>query len=391
VANSEEDAMNRKLAAVIILAFLAVAGTRLLLPSPVSEEMSGLPADFATMTREEQVQVCAGCHRTQYEAEMDGPHANAYIKLVEHLNKEASAHHPEFYALFLDVVGEKYCVSCHASENLFEESLNLSLADIQDKFRESNTANRPSPRSGEESRLGGVDCLTCHFDGKGVVAGEHFTPGGGSGSGRSCQPRPSAVLSSDYSCAPCHSVNKARDESFYFSGAPNDLSCISCHVEHDQTGRSTHYYYWRHDNRERPKTAVISNFYRPRSIEHLNGILTIDVNTSLLPHRLSECPESVIRYEVCDNDGHIVASNEMRLNMRKEHRRQTVEIFQGNTMAGEDGFAPDGFSDTTIVIVIPNSKLNTPLSLRVVGISKPHYWIPDTLGIEVYHETFDLN
>jgi hypothetical protein len=383
--------MNWKLVAVIVLCLVAAAAARLLLPSAAPVEVSSLPADFASMTRQEQVMVCAGCHREQHEAEMEGPHANAYFKLVGHLDKEPNGpHHPEFYAMFLDAAGERYCVSCHASENLFESSLNLPLTEVRDKFRESTTAQRPVARTGEESRLSGVDCLTCHFDGKGVVAGEHFKPGKGSGNGKSCLPRPSDVLSSDFSCAPCHAVNKARDESFYFSGASNDLRCISCHVEQDESGRGTHYYYWRHDKRERPRTAVLSNFYRPKSIELVDGTVRIGVNTALLPHRLSECPESVIRYEVCDTDGQVVASCELRLNMRKEHRRQTIEIFQGNTLVGTDGYAPNGLADTTIAISIPRLKGKVPHSLRVLGISKPHYWIPDGEGAVVFNEVFPL-
>lgn len=362
------------------------------LPQQFLGQRAGLPENFNSLGRQEQVLVCAGCHPKQYEHEMAGPHANAYNKLVEHLEKlPDSLYHPHFYAAFLEKAGMAYCGNCHASDNLYQYEFSSAhdLSEIAPKYKGTDFKG-PKVRGSVESRSTGVDCLTCHYDGKGVITNSQFKPGIKGGAAQSCLPKPSSVFSSDFNCIPCHTEIKGKEDDFYFDGVSENLSCVSCHVERDRDGRSTHYYYWRHGSNDRKGSEPLRKFYEPIRISRAADGIRIDPDKEALPHRLSICPELILDYEILDPLGNMVAGNRVRFNQRPLHIRKTHAVFHGNLLGGTDGLSLNSPLDTSFLIPVSPDHLYESILLRVRGISKPHYWIQDDDGIQVFESLMQL-
>lgn len=367
--------------AIIITVVLVAV---LIMPKLMGDEANGLPENFNALSREQQVLVCAGCHQEQHANELLGPHANAHTMLEAHfadVNSEAYAH--RFYTDFVNKVGHVECVRCHATENLFEnwfESLNqtegMGILNAEGRLR------FPNVRTDSTSYRTGVDCLTCHYDGKRVVAGEHFRPTGGMDPLSSCMPATSALLSSDKSCLPCHASNMADLDNIYFPGAENGLRCMDCHGETDSHGKSTHYTYWRNDPAGKRENEKLSKFYRPASAELKEGKVLVRWRNDHLPHRIGECPEMVVNMRVTDGSGSVYGSGELRFNLKDFHDGRMLGAFGGATLPGLQGISPlMGETDTVIEIGLQGDWDNSTLRLEVSGLSKPHYWTHDSVGI----------
>lgn len=370
---------------VIALLAAAVAISAYFL-MPAGEEMlvTGLPDNFNVLSRQEQVMVCAGCHPSQYRDEMEGPHANAYLKLQQHFAEVHEADYPYgFYTDFLGKIGQDGCLGCHATENLFgswftgyDDTVRLGVhnPDGSKKF----AVGRKDPGSFST----GVDCITCHYDGRRVIAGDRFTPSSNVSPKASCSPVASRVLSSDISCLPCHANNNmVADDHIYYDGADVGTGCISCHVEQDESGRPTHYYNWRYDPPGKRLNPRLAAFYEPLDVKLRNGSVFVRWRNDHLPHRLGDCPEMVLRFTVRDSLGSEEGSALLRVNRMGQHVAHMLNHFNGNSFPGEEGISPiPGSTDTVLEIRLSKFSSGEGMVLNVEGLNKPHYWGHDSIA-----------
>jgi hypothetical protein len=365
----------------IVITVVAVA--LLIMPKLLGEEANGLPNDFNGLPREQQVLVCAGCHPSQHANELLGPHANAYKMLEAHIsdvNAKDYAH--RYYTDFVNKVGHVECIRCHATDNLFgnwfetlNETQGMGILNADGNLR------FPKVRADSTSYRTGVDCLTCHYDGKRVVAGENFRTTVGIDPLSSCMPASSSLLSSDKSCLPCHASNMADMENIYFPGAENGIRCMDCHGETDSKGKSTHYTYWRNDPADKPANERLSKFYRPVSADLKDGTVLVRWRNEALPHRIGECPEMVVKMQVTDGQGRSFGQAELRFNLKELHDGSMMGAFDGKILPGVHGISPVlGATDTVLKIDLTGKWKGVLLQLEVTGIGKPQYWEGDAIG-----------
>jgi len=360
-----------------------------------TSEASGLPENFNALSRQDQVLICASCHPTQYENEMAGPHANAHAKLTEHVHHvNDSNYHLPFYADFVNMVQGQTCVSCHATDNLYEHYFKPehTVDNLIGLYNDGNTL-LPKVRASSESYSTGVDCLTCHYDGKKVVTNGHFKANETIAPELSCMPIGSTIFQSDFNCMPCHSPNMTEDHTFYYPGTASSTTCISCHQEYDAKGKGTHYYYWRFDPADRVRSERLTRFYEPQSTERRGDQVLVHWSNRNLPHRISDCPELVLAFAVVDSTGNNYGNGELRVNRKQHHDAVMANagVFKGNALPGVSGISPlfNG-SDTIISITLSRNPGKAPLMLEVTALSKPHYWEGDAIGVRKFSKRMPI-
>ena len=379
---------NKVIYGIVFLALLAAVLSALFKYSPflTISEVSGLPENFNALSRQEQVLVCASCHPKQYENEMAGPHANAYSKLMLHVNELKSTNYPhKFYSDFIAGLNENACTSCHATGNLFEEYFTSKDSSHPVQWKSDNPFPLPSSRVDKYSFATGVDCITCHYDGKDVLAGNGFIPTSNLNDELTCKPLKSTVLSSDISCMPCHPDNRVSESSLYYPGNSEKDNCVSCHQERDKSGKGTHYYYWKYDSKERAEANPMLTFYAPKEISLKGNTALIRWKNTQLPHATGLCPEMVISIDVQDGEGKSKGSANLRFNRRDYYGAKMLQFFGGNQLPGISGILSELHStDTVLVIPLTEVNPNSPLFVDVKGRSKTQYWIEDSLGVIRY-------
>jgi len=378
---------------VVLSAVLAVV-TSLYRCSGVlsTTEASGLPENFNALGRQEQVLVCASCHPKQYENEMAGPHANAYDKLMLHINETQVTTYPHaFYGNFINGLDDQVCASCHATGDLFQDYFSAPDNGSPKHWKEENHFPLPTGRSDTSSFRMGVDCLTCHYDGKRVMAAGNFVASDTLNPLLSCLPVASTVLSSDLGCMPCHPDNRVNDNELYYTGLEPGKNCISCHQEKDGSGKGTHYYYWKYDSEQRTKANPLLSFYAPASISIENNNVLVRWKNENLPHAIGQCPEMVVKITVEDKNQTSLAGADLRFNRRDYYGAKMLQMFGGNTLPGVSGFMPVLYkTDTMIVLPIPARKVEDAVVVTVNGISKTQYWHHDSTGVVRYSKQTQL-
>lgn len=357
---------------------------------------SGLPEHFNALSRQEQVMVCASCHPTQYENEMAGPHANAYSKLMEHVQHvNGPDYHLPFYADFVNMVQGQTCISCHATDNLYEHYFKAEhTVDNLINLYNDGVTRLPQVRTDPKSHFTGVDCLTCHYDGSNVVTNGPFTPNKNLTDGQSCLPVGSAIFQSDFNCMPCHAPNMTEDHTFYYPGTEAGATCVSCHQEYDAKGKGTHYYYWRFDPDNKVRGSKLTGFYEPHRVERSGEMVLVHWNNRNLPHRISDCPELVLSFTVKDSLGKVYGTGELRINRKTDHDRvmEGAGVFKGHELPGTVGCSPKlNGVDTVIPIVLKNPPARSRLQLEVTALSKPHYWEGDSIGVIKFNRRLPID
>ncbi len=335
--------------------------------------------------------MCGGCHPKQYANEMAGPHANAYAKLMVHIDQTRETTYPHrFYSSFIAQV-ESSCAYCHSSSNVFETYF-TSIDDATPRIMEPNKSfPLPIGRSDSTSFLTGVDCLTCHFDGKKVIAGASFSPKPNISQASTCAPMASKVLSSDLGCMPCHPDNRVSDSDLYYSGLQSGSTCISCHEEKDASGTGTHYYYWKYDSEQRTSKNPLLAFYAPREVSIEGNNVLVRWKNELLPHAIGQCPEMVINIGLSGRDGHVDTSVDLRFNRRDYYGNKMVNFFGANVLPGISGFMPVlNHTDTLIRLPIGVLQKSDSIKVSVTGLSKTQYWHHDSTGIVRFRRVYPL-
>lgn len=356
---------------------------------------------FNSLTREQQVKTCGSCHVQQYENEMKGPHANAYKNLQAHFAMVQSGYYqcPEYEAYVKDISKETLsqtnnallCVTCHALPNMYEtmlrepnrnaDSLNAYVADLHIPTM---------ARSGTVASLNtGDDCLTCHYNGTNVVTNAGFKSLNGSTCPPYCSPSGSALFSSNNNCITCH-IEEAKALVKLPGTATTETNCLKCHQQYDEKGKGTHYMYWQYDGPDKPKPAhlVVYDDISARYDAAHKRVLVEWKNTRL-PHPLTLCTETVAFFEVTDKSGKALGKSELRLNRRQKHYQVLQKYWGDKPVSGVNGFdiPLDGAS---LFDTISNIKASSPLLVKIKGIKKEQYWLPDSTGLVHYNKVIEL-
>ena len=335
-------------------------------------------ADFNKLSREEQIRKCGECHKKEYQDELAGPHYTA-IEALDSFKTIINSPHYEykFYAKFLHNLGD-VCSNCHASNNLFEGVLKTyeSPDSLTKQLLASDFINLPG--RDVKNRITGVDCMTCHFDGKGVLSAHIKYK---TGPTPICNPIYSSYFSNiNMTCYPCHYDEvKSLNTSIKQYGC-KEMSCNSCHVKNDENGNATHFYYW-----TRAKYNTDNKVYI-QLCNDFSFIPSTDGNKSFIkwtnrsyPHTLSLCPDLIFIFEIMSRDSTVIAESTFRVNRKKEYDKMMYDQFGKNTLGGEVGAdIPDYGGEHLYPINIKDKKAARLLRIKI--IKKAQYWFPDSSG-----------
>jgi hypothetical protein len=338
---------------------------------------------FNALTREQQVKTCAGCHQKEYENEMKGPHANAFIKLHEHFFTDWSDQ-PE-YKNYLDQVYTKdtnsICKACHALPNLYETFLNVPNKNKDSLLAFIETFRLPelSRKAKNDNLMTGVDCLTCHYDGKNVITNAGYQLKDTAGCPSFCSPVGSSLFSSNYNCMVCH-VEEAKKTILLPGVTKSETSCIKCHQEYDPSGKTTHYTYWQADGKDKPKPSHlvvfddISATYNAKKKE-----VVIEWKNTRVPHPLTMCTETIAAMELIGERNKTIGKGELRLNRRDLHKSNLEPYWAPKPLPGKDGYdIPLDGSTLRYVFSNVDKPINGKLQLKITGGHKEQYWLPDS-------------
>ena len=341
--------------------------------------------DFKKLSREEQVKKCGSCHEAIYKNEMLGPHAHAYTNLQGHIQFVRSKEYDcqEYKDLLSN--GSEKCYTCHTSKDLYQSVFGMKRGDF-------GIINPKGMRKRDIAMAAtGIDCITCHFDGSRVIAGENFKPKAEAfNCPVYCRPVASKFFSSNANCQPCH-AEQVDDVELLNKTKHTNLSCASCHEERDLQGKFTHYTYWAHNPKEKAGPEYLNLF---------NGITAdyiLDKNefkivwrNKYMPHKASVCTELVAFVEIKDEDK-VIRLDTMRLNRRVRHIHDIEGKFIIKDFPGSTGHEFDTLNDSLVkVIAAPPFATHSKYSIIVTGIKKEQYWLNDSINTLYYKKSFEL-
>jgi|GEM_PF-5908100 len=344
---------------------------------------------------------CASCHPAAYEGWREGPHAASYVKLIESYQIiQESGHYPKEYAEWTKSNLE-VCFSCHASQNVFETRLS-GIDSVEDQNRISHHSfpeymKMALPRPERNSWSTGTDCFTCHYNGDRIITRADFKPSEEAKMMEGyCDPMPTSFFNSNYNCVSCHSMQVESTMRFIGSGLANPLkdkrtNCLSCHQEYDSKGKSSHYFYWRHDDPEKHKRSKIKGGIfqdLKTSISRKDDpTLIIEWANLRYPHNFSECGEIAVFIQVKDVKGNPQLATEVRLNRKEFHDPTLREQMNGVDPPGVLGYPFNpGTQPLLKKVKLPEQSLRSG-TIELVAIDKGQYWANDAIGDTIWTAT----
>ena len=359
---------------------LGILGCGYFSSSPKDTHKSALPKGFDTLSRQAQVMVCASCHQREYENEMRGPHARSH-KGVEELkayvnNKQYDC---DFYKNHVNEISETACLSCHSPSNMFETM-----------FKENGkpyTGKLPIARKDKKSFSTGVDCMTCHYDGKNVLKTSSTSE-----STKGCTPKFNAKLATNDGCKPCHFSNWVSDTKTYFGNVSNEVSCLSCHQQYDKNGKPTHYIYNRFSSPDSTFANLLAKFFTPKDIAVTPAGVKVIWQNNVMPHNISEGPENIIVISAYTSNNKLAATGKIYLNKKAVHDEAMLGVFNNQRLPGVIGYTPI-YNETTIDTVfkfkegMANQK---KYRIEIKGLNKGQYWFNDSTAHLRYQNSFWL-
>lgn len=345
----------------------------------------------SNITRGELLNTCKTCHPKQHENELAGPHLHSYKSLIEHIEyiNDKNYHVPE-YARLMNRTWEKSCAGCHAPVNLFEGvyagmeymSMNeLSRIPTADFFK------HPDLRSENHERNTGIDCLSCHYNGKDIIASETFVekednkkiPG-------YCFPKPSAFLSSDLLCASCHIDNYNNFSQF---AQITSLKCNGCHfVKNDNT--YTHYALWKSADEELKESPYFESLVSNLNITGDSKNIYVEFSNKSIPHLFNICRETIVELDFLNEQRNIVDSKRIILNRREDHLKLVKSLGQTIPFTGENGKSFE-YNNSEISLKTANPENNNIEIVNVRVITKAQYWHSDSTGVVTYNKQLRVN
>ncbi len=377
--------MNRKFTyAFILLAGLAVTT---ILPYCNSEH-DALPAhhaflesgEFKNMNRAEQIQQCASCHNDIFQNEMIGPHANAYEKLLDHIEYiNSELYDCEFYTAHVNKSYDQ-CAGCHAPQNLLETFLldTFKTPELHIKNLLAIANPRPKARVDESIRATSIDCLSCHYDGKQLRSLKHVLSEHDSIAERQTL---EVITVNNLSCYVCHSEVVRSIEPQIAINRTGSVRCVSCHQEYDHEGKGTHYFYWQHDlpHKNNKKIAMLLDDF-DFSILPDNKTGMISWQNTMMPHQVSSGPEMIFLCDVLDVDSAVLGSTTVRVNLKRKFDKVMYSAMNNNYHHGTEGDeVPLDGQPRNYTFEIANAE--QAAIFRISFIHKSQYWFHDSLGV----------
>ena len=287
------------------------------------------------VSRAEQVQKCASCHREVYENELIGPHATAYTNVLEHIEHVKNS--PNFNSAWKQaVLMVDRCAKCHASENLYETVFSGLEAEVDETKYSSDhypdIFSQALPRDNGASRMSGIDCLTCHVKNNKVITSESFKPSGIKMEGQ-CDVMPSKFFSHNLNCITCHKVIYKNTLKNVENGlvTVEDANCIKCHQEYDENGKGTHYYYWKHDAPGKTRTHNMDLFSCVSVSLKQSGdtkYIVFNWQNQNAPHQYPECAEYIVDVKLITGDNDTVFLGSERINKKEDQGPEILKLFK---------------------------------------------------------------
>jgi len=334
---------------------------------------------FAKMSRHEQSVKCGLCHVKEFENEANGPHSYAYKSLTEHIDFiNSDKYNCDFYTKH---VNESYnqCAGCHAPANLYEtmlvyeETNKDSLVNTLLKTR----SPRPLTRTDVSSRKTGIDCMSCHFNGKTIVSLKHIPSPDDSVSEKQSK---EVIAANNLVCMACHAEVIHSINPQIAIRKTGSVRCLNCHQEYDSKGNGTHYYFWQHDKNTKVNSKisqVMDDFTFTLSNDKKEGFITWLNKT--IPHRISSGPEMALYCEVLSKDSIVLGTKTIRVNNKKIFDKVMYQSMGNNYHFGIEGndIPLDGKPLTYKFPLKNGSKAHL---FKISFLHKSQYWFPDSLG-----------
>ena len=338
-------------------------------------------SDYKLLSRPKQLAYCANCHKTEFENELKGPHANAYNKLMEHIEFiNSNKYDCKFYT---DRTNKRIedCMECHASVNLWETRLQggLTMKDSMADYLLNNSF-LPDSRTGNDIRKTGVDCFTCHYDNGQIVSLKNaaaklpvdiklYTT--------------QKIVADNLVCFPCHDNECKTFNPTIAIAQKGTINCISCHQEYDAHNKPTHYFYWSHNaaSKTDPKLRLLLNDFDIRLSAKRNYAEILWRNTSV-PHKLAPFPETILNCQILSVDSLVLGATVIRLNNRKDFNELMFESCGRNYLPGIDG-EEVLLNDSVKKYSVPLTSGNKAAMLKITMLHKGQYWFPDSVAREL--------
>jgi hypothetical protein len=342
------------------------------------------------MSRIELLNTCKSCHLNQHENEMIGPHANAYESLLEHkdyVNKK-EYHSPQWTQL-VNHSFETTCIGCHAPINLFEGVYSgmefMQLAELRN-VHTSNFFKLPKPREATDNRISGIDCLSCHYNGKHILATGNFLEKEEYKSIKGyCFPKPSAFLSSDLLCTSCHHDNYNEKDNFENI---TSMNCNGCHTEKTNFN-NTHYTYWKKSQKQLTDSSYFHSIISNLNITSDKLRIYINLKNGTIPHLFNVCRETIIYLDLIDHLDNVIVKDQIVLNRREDHL-SSFKSYSSKFSIELQGKVGSSFKYKTDVISkkIERAQNKGIKKINVNVVTKGQYWHNDSSGVSTFKKTF---
>ncbi len=347
--------------------------------------------EFKNLSRKEQVKKCGSCHEAIYKNEMLGPHANAWKNLRAHIDFINSTEYDCAYYKGLVKRDSASCYGCHTSTNMYESVFRMNINEGDYALAPRLKKRKFLVMRSDEEATTGTDCITCHFNGSGVVAGENFKASERAADCPAyCKPRASKFFSSNANCQPCHE-EQFNDVFAMNSSKSTNITCASCHEEKNAQGKYTHYTYWAHNPKEKAEPENLDLFsgvtasYLPQE-----NVCRVTWCNKLMPHRASVCTELVAVVEIKDGN-RIIKQDTIRLNRRDEHIAHIRNGPGFKSFPGISGFEFSKEGDSVVKeIVLPPISKSANYNISITGIKKEQYWLNDSINSVYFKKSFQL-
>ncbi len=346
---------------------------------------------YKNISRAELLNACQSCHTEQHQNEQLGPHTHAYQTLLEHKEYvNSNGYDLPGYATFVNQSLEK-CIGCHAPQNLFEDIYAGFEFLPMSGLKEMDTdLFFTSPKSRESERLTGIDCLSCHYNGKDVLASKNFIE---KKSNRSiegyCFPKPSAFLSSDLLCTSCDINNYNNKDNFE---QITSMNCNSCHTE-KINNVSTHYTFWKNGKKEAPDSSYYNSIISSLNITNDKDKIFVQLKNASIPHLFNICRETVIKFEFKNNQNKKLLEKRIILNQKNTFLNtinHTAQFMKEAEAASEFGNVFEYNSEPT-TFEVHKSKYKEIKKVEVSVITKGQYWHNDSTGVKTLNKVLMLN
>ncbi|HXH18634.1 MAG TPA: hypothetical protein VNJ07_06080 [Chitinophagales bacterium] len=392
--------MRRGIVAIVAASFFSLA-TLDSLRTEDDVPKSAYPNDSLSdgLSRIEQIKRCATCHPKEYQNELIGPHWASYTKLMEHISYVQTS--PHYTDEWREGVKNKLqaCLSCHAGSNLYETVFSgLESEANPARFTEENYPKLfypPPPREDEDSRITGVDCLTCHARNNKVITHAGFKPSGIKMEGQ-CDVVPSVFFSNDLNCVSCHNFTFKNTMKNVSNGlvAAHETNCLKCHQEYDESGKGTHYYYWKHDPPQKKRPHSMELFHCitvSLKQEEAAQYIIFHWQNNNAPHGYPDCAEYIIELALVASARDTIPLGIERINRKVDQGATMKAIFKSGEPPGIPGYC--NYIDSEPLHREYRIENISDLNLFKVLVTlkvKSQYWAGDAEARLIGSRIFDL-